>query len=304
METNEFFSPLTMHLLRGAVFLGIVFGIASLVGRSGGNTIGSLNRFWKAVVVLLGGVAILQWIPSAFDISIRTENPSIATPGETSAHGELPDQVGANPTLPEAGTLSLTEVEPIEKGQGTLIASSELTTDSQAETGYAWLGWLFFVVWFAGAMVVMMRWVIARIQLARLQRNAMEVEDEDLVRACHHYRKELGIQAPVTLLESREIAIPMTWGLFKPTVLIPMCAQGWTRDERHMALFHELGHVKAGDSRYQLMTRIVTALHWMNPLVWMAGHRLSVQQEEIADKRVLEAGASPTETVRPNNRPS
>jgi beta-lactamase regulating signal transducer with metallopeptidase domain len=73
---------------------------------------------------------------------------------------------------------------------------------------------------------------------------------------------------------------------------MPASAQEWSADERRMAMVHELGHVGAGDAAYQVLARFLMALHWINPLAWIACRRLAYQQEAEADRAVLERGLS------------
>ena len=56
-----------------------------------------------------------------------------------------------------------------------------------------------------------------------------------------------------------------------------------------MVVLHELAHIK------RLMTQLACAVHWFNPLVWMAARRIKVQRERACDDVVLGAGFRPSE---------
>ena len=52
-------------------------------------------------------------------------------------------------------------------------------------------------------------------------------------------------------------------------------------------MIHELEHVRRGDWLSQYMARIVRALYWFHPLVWIAWRRLSLEAERACDDAVL-----------------
>ena len=50
---------------------------------------------------------------------------------------------------------------------------------------------------------------------------------------------------------------------------------------------HEMEHVRRGDTVVQLAARIVCALYWFHPLVWIAWRRLCLESERACDDAVL-----------------
>ena len=90
----------------------------------------------------------------------------------------------------------------------------------------------------------------------------------------------------------------MTWGLLRPVIVLPAEAGGWPASERRHALLHERSHVDRGDWAIQLMTRLVCAVYWFHPLVWLAARRLFLEAERACDDRVLLAGARSTDYAK------
>ena len=56
----------------------------------------------------------------------------------------------------------------------------------------------------------------------------------------------------VLLFQSREVNVPMTWGLRHAVILLPTAADAWTAGERRMVLRHELAHVRGADWAFGL----------------------------------------------------
>lgn len=88
---------------------------------------------------------------------------------------------------------------------------------------------------------------------------------------------------------------PLTWGIFRPVVLLPQSACRWPRARLQAVLLHELAHVRRRDSLTQLLSLIVVALYWPNPLVWLGARALRREAEIAADDAVLMLGIRPSD---------
>jgi HEAT repeat protein/beta-lactamase regulating signal transducer with metallopeptidase domain len=101
---------------------------------------------------------------------------------------------------------------------------------------------------------------------------------------------ELGVRRPVRLGLTRELAVPVSWGVLRPVVLLPLAARDWDAERCRVVLRHELAHVRRGDYAGHLLIELACALHWPNPLAWRAAHRARLEQEQACDDRVLGLG--------------
>ena len=79
----------------------------------------------------------------------------------------------------------------------------------------------------------------------------------------------------------------MTYGILRPVIMLPLDATVWSEEELCRAMIHELEHVRRGDWLSQFMARMVRALYWFHPLVWIAWRRLSLEAERACDDAVL-----------------
>jgi TonB family protein len=99
----------------------------------------------------------------------------------------------------------------------------------------------------------------------------------------------------VRLLQSDHPSLLVTWGLARPTVLLPRAAREWSGDRIRVVLRHELAHVERHDWAIQMVAELVRCVYWFNPLVWLACRRLRQESEHACDDAVLEMGVEAPE---------
>jgi beta-lactamase regulating signal transducer with metallopeptidase domain len=156
--------------------------------------------------------------------------------------------------------------------------------------------WSAFVVpvWLGGVAVVLVLLGIGMARLFWLDRVTEPMRDEGWLILAEELSLELGVTRHVRLLRARGPAMPMTWGIRRPAILLPADADAWTAERRRDVLLHELAHVKRHDFLIQLIARIACAVYWFHPLVWLATTRLREERERACDDQVLRAGATPS----------
>lgn len=94
---------------------------------------------------------------------------------------------------------------------------------------------------------------------------------------------------------SAEIHTPLTWGLFRPVILLPASAASWTPDCLRGILVHEREHIRRFDSLSHWLCELVCAAWWFHPLVWLARSRAAHERECACDDAVIRSGARPSD---------
>jgi len=150
--------------------------------------------------------------------------------------------------------------------------------------------WRFAILllWAAGFLAGCAQLLIGWAALRRARRAAKTLRDPLLP----EFVAALGIRHPVDVLETGAGSMPVSFGLFRPVVLLPADATAWTPERRRVVMLHELAHIRRGDHATHLIARIALSLYWWNPLAWMAWREFLKSRERAADDMVLTAGAA------------
>ena len=145
----------------------------------------------------------------------------------------------------------------------------------------------------AVSTLLLLRLAVAVRRLASLRAGAQPAPAawQELFADC---RRSLDVTQDVGLAVSPAVAVPVTFGLRRPLVLLPASAGAWEAPSLREALLHELAHVKRRDWPVQLLARVACALHWFDPLAWALERRLLLEAERACDDQVLGAGAAAT----------
>ena len=111
------------------------------------------------------------------------------------------------------------------------------------------------LLWGVGCAAVLASLVMGGVRFAELGRAATPLDDPIRLRQVEAVRQRLGIRGDVRVVLSRRAATPMTGGLRRPVVLLPMSATLWTPERWTVVLTHEMIHLCRRDVLRQLMVR-------------------------------------------------
>jgi beta-lactamase regulating signal transducer with metallopeptidase domain len=232
---------------------------------------------WKSMVVAAGVVALL------YGMQRQTASNRVAVGGLgfllllalpavvlMVARLPLPVIEMASPS-PAIGALPLALPETAMAA----LPSSPVDPNSQAFASRAI--WMF--LWVAGALSILLRLAAGLLTLRSWTRRAEQFlaarKWQDMLRSC-------GVGESARIYVSNEISAPLSWGWRRPTILIDRETLA-NPSEAEAVIAHEAAHLARGDWPRLIAARLVVALFWFNPFVWLL-ERLYLQDvEEAAD---------------------
>ncbi|WP_425804543.1 M56 family metallopeptidase [Desulfitobacterium sp. Sab5] len=115
------------------------------------------------------------------------------------------------------------------------------------------------------------------------------VIDTKLLIAFEEAKNKLNIKVRIPLVQTRVITSPSLYGVFRPSVLIPMgTLEEFNQEQLDYVFVHELLHFKRKDMIVNCLTRGLLIIHWFNPLLWYSFYKLREDQEIACDAITLE----------------
>lgn len=150
---------------------------------------------------------------------------------------------------------------------------------------------IFLLLWFLGVLFFTLRIIIGLARLHRLSSRCAPVLSLEVTQAASQFSAAFNIKRHVRLLANHgPSAMPLTWGVFRPIILLPSAAADWPALRRRIVLTHELAHVARRDWLFQICAELARALYWFHPLAWLAATRLRQESERACDDAVLHTG--------------
>jgi beta-lactamase regulating signal transducer with metallopeptidase domain len=146
------------------------------------------------------------------------------------------------------------------------------------------------ILWALGALAVLARLAVGLVRSRGLVRRSAPAVAWST--AVDRAERLTGLRARVR--RSIDLGAPAVTGIVRSVVLVPAASDDWDDERRVSVLLHELAHVRQRDCLVHVVGQLACALHWFDPLVWIAARRLRFERELSADDAVLACGARPS----------
>ena len=270
--------------LKSLAILAVAGGLCWLLRRAAAAT---RHWIWFLALASLPCLLLLAGAPRAWHRPLWSVSTDFDTRNKVSLVLNLAPGSGAGisaaPKSPEKASVG------VATGHGS-FGSQRIA----ARFSIAWAV-LALAVWLGGALLGVGVALAGQVQLRRLAQNALPLQESDWAHLLQTACDKLRLRRPVRLLQSADELMPLTWGWWRPVVLLPAESADWPGERRRIVLLHELAHAKRWDCLTQAIARLVCALYWINPLVWLAARRMCAEREQACDDLVLTSGCRASE---------
>jgi len=144
------------------------------------------------------------------------------------------------------------------------------------------ISFLLLVIWGLGCIIGLLQLFVGIYKIYRITKTAKEFE----LKQIRNNNKK------VSILISKEIQTPMTWGFKNGVILLPNAAMYWTDETVETVLVHEIAHIKRKDYWVHILSLISACFYWFHPMVWWMKKQQILEREKACDEYVLGEGLS------------
>jgi len=100
--------------------------------------------------------------------------------------------------------------------------------------------------------------------------------------------REFGIERKINLWFSNTISTPVTFGFFKPVILLPVALiNQLTTEEAETLILHELTHIKSNDYLLNFLLILSDTVFFFNPFIKIIAGKIKMEREKNCDLQVL-----------------
>ncbi len=182
----------------------------------------------------------------------------------------LPAAIVVEPTL--------TMAEPLPAQAAPVAAAASVGTWRQ----------LGVLVWLGGSAGILLCGMLSFSRVLLRFKASRQPVGEELQRLIQETTQEVGLRHAPEVWIAPCISSPAVTGLLRPTLLLPeRFDHSFTLAEVRLILQHELMHLKRRDLPVNALLCVLMALHWFNPLLWLAFIKVRADREAACDAQVL-----------------
>jgi HEAT repeat protein/beta-lactamase regulating signal transducer with metallopeptidase domain len=281
-------------LTKGTLLVLTAVCLTRLLGRAPAAARHLVWSLSVAGLLLLPATRLIPWrlelsalatARDAFDMTPAATRPAAATKRPAASNqATAPTDVAAAAPIAQADPAARREAA------SPRLTSTELRAPGPQSRGWSDPATVLFAAWLAGTLWMVGRLVVGVANVRRIVRRAVPADGDAWQSLVSNARASLGVQPPARVVISTEAAMPFTYGLLRPVIVLPASADEWTTDRRRSVLLHELAHVRRRDLITNAIVQLACAVYWFHPLVRLAARRVRIEAERACDTLVVAAG--------------
>ncbi len=150
------------------------------------------------------------------------------------------------------------------------------------------------LLWLGGSMVLGLKFLWGQIGLMRFKSKLNKLHDPQIESALDQICSRLQSSIRPQLFSSPKISMPLTFGLFTPSLVFPQeFKRHCSSKELDVILAHEMAHLVHSDPFWIRVSELFCILFWWNPAIWWIDYKLRQEHEFAADEASLNLDEGP-----------
>ena len=244
--------------LSGAVMILVIVVIRAL----------AVNKLPKKTFLVLWGVVEVRLL---IPYSLHSAFSIYSLLGQPASMGDTVNDSHVVPFIPMVATQNVTP--------------KPAAADAAVATVDPWI-----VVWIVGALACATFFAMTYLKCRREFKASLPVDNEyaKLWQGEHHIYRTIEIR------QSSRIFAPLTYGIFRPVILMPKTTDWDDLDTLKYVLTHEYVHIRRFDAVKKLVLTVTLCIHWFNPAVWIMYVLANRDIELSCDEAVIRRFGEPT----------
>jgi beta-lactamase regulating signal transducer with metallopeptidase domain len=143
------------------------------------------------------------------------------------------------------------------------------------------------LLWPAIAGFIVMRTLWTTWRFSRAVRRTPDCDNSRLLFLWKSSCQQAGVRRAIPIVLFDRVRQPAIMGCFHPTLLLPPDVVSLGDEQLQMIMLHELAHVRRWDVALNWGLVLIRAIHWWNPVYWLAASRFGSLREQACDAFVL-----------------
>lgn len=149
-------------------------------------------------------------------------------------------------------------------------------------------------LWIFGVVFYLVRLMGSLYDLGKLHNKHHDLVSPALLKKVDSLTASLGIFRKIRVLKSSLVHAPITYGFFKPVILLPTSlAFSMSPDQLEAIIAHELAHIKRYDYLANIFQSVVEIAFFFHPGFWWINRIIHEERENATDDLALSLGVNP-----------
>lgn len=221
----------------GAIFIAVVIAVRAVF----------INKLPKRTFLVLWGIALLRLL---IPFSIPSMLSAYSFINRSTSVKETVSEVPVSDFIPSAQT------EHFFIGENT-------TQAQMPQDGMQLSVWI--ILWCVGATACAVFLIISYLHWSFEFKTSLPVSNAFVTQWLEEHR----LKRPIAVRQSDRIETPLTYGVFRPVILMSGKTDWENKRQLQYILLHEYVHICRYDIVIKLLSALALCVHWFNPMVWV-----------------------------------